>query len=135
MKVFFTIFLFCVSFSSYGQSSDILVGNWLEYWYPTGDESDVTYSNTMQISLDRDGDFVIKCTDDDIYAFDNIVFEDGILTFRKENIQSSEEGEDGKVIPFYIYYSLVIVDDGTVMKGGIVNSVQQTNPIKWTKSE
>lgn len=129
MKAFVTILLLCLSLSAYGDNPERIIGQWTEYWYPTGDDSDVTYSNTMKIFVDNRGNLAIDCVDDDIYVFDNITYQDNILTFRKEN--KSAMDEDGT--RFYIYYTLVLLEDGKIMKGGIVNSVQQTNPMKWTK--
>lgn len=131
MKVFVAIILLSMSISAFGDNPEKLLGKWTEYWYPTGDEADVSYSDTVSIFLNESGELSMVCTNDDVYILDNIRYEDNILIFRKENTSAIDDDETR----FYIYYSLVLHDDDKTMKGGIVNSVQQTNPIKWTKIE
>lgn len=119
--------LFLLSVSTFCQTSEAaLIGTWLEYWYPTGHSGDVTSQNRMQIIIDENGDYQIENLDYEYNVFTEIKYDDGILTFIKENTSDPDER-------FFIYYTLVLGGQGKMMKGGIVNSVQETNPIKWTK--
>lgn len=143
MRTIFTVCLLLSSLVVFSENTQkALLGNWIEYWYPMGDEMDVYDQRTMNISLDRKGELVITCTDDpgdeyfmengkSMFVFDNILFQDGILTARCENI----EGKSNDGTPFYMYYSLALTDDEKLLKGGMANSDRFTNAIKWTKVE
>lgn len=102
-----------------------LVGVWKEHW-GIGQETDVTYNDTIKIQLATDGEIILRCTNRSNYVYDKILFDGMELSFIKENTIDPNE-------KFYVYYKMKLSDNGNWMEGPISNSRKATNYVKWKK--
>lgn len=129
IRIFVVFFLCCLSAVCYGQDAKILQGEWTEYWYSIKGGDD---AYTMRVSVDAEGNISMESVNDDAIV-EVISYDEGVLIFRKVDIEGIED-EEGNRTSFYMYYSLVVIDDKT-MKGGLVDSKECTSIVIWTKTE
>ncbi len=126
MKKYFLLIVLALLFSACSEEpTQQLVGEWKEYW-GIGRATDVEYHNINKIQLTTDGDLLVTCLNEDVYRFDQIVFDGHELSFRAENTSDPKER-------FYIYYKLTLEKDGKWLNGSILNSKNQADNVKWEK--
>src|ERR1700746_1789504 len=86
-----------------GSSAAKLNGVWTEDWKGTGERTDVTYTDTIQIKF-TDNKIVMKCLNNNNYLYSEIFFNDDKFNFRMENVADPNE-------EFLVYYKLKISKD------------------------
>jgi hypothetical protein len=97
-----------------------MVGQWEEYW-GVGDNSDVTYNDIYDITLDSNDEIQMTVVESPQYKFRNIVFDGRNLSFQLDN--------NG----FLIDYALTFGNDLSLLTGIAETSADKRFRIVWAK--
>ena len=120
-KYFVFIFICLILFACNDDPKKQLLGVWKEHW-GVGQESDVTYNDTIKIHLSKNDEIILKCINRDYYTFDSVLFDGIELSFRIENTND-----------FYINYKIKLSDNRKWIEGTAQNSNNETVYVKWEK--
>lgn len=124
------ISLICLSgnYVEYNKKSkriEQIVGIWTEHWSgeEDGSESDVTYVDTLKISIDTSGNLHMECVNNAHLLYDKISFKKDKLTFRMENVSDPNE-------QFFVHYKMKTTENKDIFSGNIVNSKNKKARVK-----